>query len=66
MLLDFQLFRYEGGVTTITSNSTSPSFTSSETFVIQESIKNQEALNGSVSIALGGTGADDTEPFNAS
>ena len=56
---DFQLFRYEGGTTTITSNSTSPSFTSSETFSIQESVKNQEALNSAVTVTLGGTGADD-------
>ena len=56
---DFQLFRHEGGVTTITSNSTSPSFTSSETFTIQESVKNQEALNSAVTVTLGGTGADD-------
>ena len=56
---DFQFFRYEGGATTITSNSTSPSFTSSETFVIQESVKNQEALNSAVTVTLGGTGADD-------
>jgi hypothetical protein len=56
---DFQLFRYEGGATTITSNSTSPTFTSSETFSIQESVKNQEALNSAVTVTLGGTGADD-------
>ena len=56
---DFQLFRYEGDVTTITSNSTSPSFTGGNTFVIQESIKNQEALATAVEITLGGTGADD-------
>ena len=56
---DFQFFRYEGGATTITSNNTSPSFTSSETFVIQESVKNQEALNSAITITLGGTGADD-------
>ena len=56
---DFQLFRYEGGATTITSNETSPTFTSSETFVIQESVKNQEALNSAVTVTLGGTGADD-------
>jgi len=56
---DFQFFRYEGGATTITSNTTSPTFTSSETFVIQESIKNQEALNSAVTVTLGGTGADD-------
>ncbi len=56
---DFQFFRYEGGATTITSNTTSPSFTSSETFAIQESVKNQEALNSEVTVTLGGTGADD-------
>jgi hypothetical protein len=55
---DFQLFRYEGGATTITSNSTSPTFTSSETFSIQESIKNQEALSSAVTVTLGGTDAD--------
>ena len=56
---DFQLFRYEGGATTITSNSTSPTFTSSETFKIQESVKNQSALNSAVTVTLGGTGTDD-------
>jgi len=56
---DFQFFRFEGGATTITSNSTSPSFTSGETFKIQESVKNQEALNSAVTVTLGGTGADD-------
>ena len=56
---DFQFFRHEGGATTITSNATSPSFTSSETFSIQESVKNQEALNSAVTVTLGGTGADD-------
>jgi hypothetical protein len=56
---DFQLFRHEGGATTITSNSTSPTFTSSDTFKIQESVKNQEALNSAVTVTLGGTGADD-------
>jgi hypothetical protein len=58
-LADFQLFRYEGGATTITSNNTSPTFTSSETFSIQESVKNQEALSSAVTVTLGGTGADD-------
>ena len=56
---NFQLFRYEGGATTITSNNTSPSFTSAEKFKIAESVKNQEALNSAVEITLGGTGADD-------
>ena len=56
---DFQFFRYEGGTTTITSNTTAPTFTSNETFVIQESVKNQEALNSAVTVTLGGTGADD-------
>jgi hypothetical protein len=55
---DFQLFRYEGGATTITSNSTSPTFTSSDTFTIQESVKNQEALSSAVTVTLGGTDAD--------
>ena len=55
---DFQLFRYEGGATTITSNSTSPTFTSSDTFKIQESVKNQEALSSAVTVTLGGTDAD--------
>jgi phage tail sheath protein FI len=55
---DFQFFRHEGGATTITSNSTSPTFTSSETFSIQESVKNQEALNSAVTVTLGGTDAD--------
>ena len=56
---NFQFFRYEGGATTITSNSTSPTFTSSDTFKIQESVKNQEALNSAVTITVNGTGADD-------
>jgi hypothetical protein len=56
---DFQLFRYEGGVTKITSKNTSPTFTSSETFVIKESRKNQEALSSAITITLGGTTADD-------
>jgi hypothetical protein len=56
---DFQLFRYEGGATTITSNNTSPTFTSSDTFKIQESVKNQEALSSAVTVTLGGTGVDD-------
>ena len=56
---DFQFFRYEGGATTITSNETSPSFTSSETFIIQESVKNQEALASAKTVTLGGTTADD-------
>jgi len=56
---DFQLFRHEGGATTITSLLTSYTFTSSETFSIQESVKNQEALSSAVTVALGGTGVDD-------
>ena len=56
---DFQLFRYEGGTTKITSKSTAPSFTSSETFTIKESRKNQEAMSSAITITLGGTSADD-------
>jgi len=46
-------------VTTITSNNTSPSFSSGNTFTIKESIKNQEALSSAVTVTLTGTGADD-------
>jgi hypothetical protein len=56
---DLQLFRYEGGITTITSLDTSPSFTATESFTIQESIKNQEALSSPVQITMSGTTADD-------
>ena len=56
---DFQFFRYEGGATTITSNETSPSFTSSETFIIQESVKNSGTLAAAKTVTLGGTTADD-------
>ena len=56
---DFQLFRYEGGPTTITSLLATPSFTGSDTFKIQESVKNQEALSSAVTITVGGTTADD-------
>jgi hypothetical protein len=56
---DFQFFRYEGGATTITSNSTSPTFTSSETFIIQESVKNSSTLAAAKTVTLGGTSADD-------
>jgi phage tail sheath protein FI len=56
---NFQLFRYEGGVTKITSKNTSPSFVSGETFTIKESRKNQAALSSAITITLGGTTADD-------
>jgi len=56
---DFQLFRYEGGQTTVTSLLTSPSFTSSETFTIKETRKNQDGFSTAVTVTLGGTGADD-------
>ena len=55
---DFQLFRYEGGTTKITSNSTTPTFTSSETFTISESRKNDTSLSSAITITLGGTDAD--------
>jgi hypothetical protein len=56
---DFQFFRYEGGATTITSNETSPTFTSTETFTIQESVKNSNILAAAKTVTLGGTTADD-------
>ena len=55
---DFQFFRYEGGATTITSKTTSPTFVANETFIIQESVKNQEALASAKTVTLGGTDAD--------
>ena len=55
---DFQLFRYEGGATTITSLLTSPTFVANETFQIRETIKNQEALSSAVTVTLAGTDAD--------
>jgi len=54
----FQIFRYEGGATTIVSNDTSPSFTSGHTFYIQESKKGQEALDTKKLVTLGGDDAD--------
>ena len=56
---DFQLFRYEGGATTVTSLLTSPSFTSSDTFTIKETRKNVDGFSTAVTVTLGGTGADD-------
>ena len=56
---NFQLFRYEGGVTKITSKLTSPTFTSTETFTIKETRKNQEGFSSAITVTLGGTGADD-------
>ena len=56
---DFQLFRYEGGQTTVTSLLTSPSFTSSDTFTIKETRKNQDGFSTAVTVTLAGTGADD-------
>jgi hypothetical protein len=56
---DFQLFRYEGGQTTVTGLLTTPSFTSSETFTIKETRKNQDGFSTAVTVTLSGTGADD-------
>jgi hypothetical protein len=56
---DFQLFRYEGGATTVTSLLNSPSFTSGDTFTIKETRKNQDGFSTAVTVTLAGTGADD-------
>jgi hypothetical protein len=55
---DFQLFRYEGGKTIITSNTTSPTVTSGHTFKIQETVKASGALSSAVTVTLEGTDAD--------
>jgi phage tail sheath protein FI len=63
---DFQLFRYEGGATTITSNNKNPSFTANETFKVQESIKNQEALDTAKTVTMisgDGSTLGDAEDF---
>ena len=49
---NFQLFRYEGGTTVISSKTTAPSFTANETFTVRESIKNQEALNAAKTVTM--------------
>ncbi len=63
---DFQLFRYEGGETIITSKTTQPSFTANETFTVQESLKNQEALDTAKTVTLisgDGSTLGDAEDF---
>jgi hypothetical protein len=57
-LQDFQLFRYEGGATTITSNTTSPTLTSGDIFYIQESVKASGSLSATKTVTLAGTDAD--------
>jgi len=49
---DLQLFRYEGGITTISSKTTHPTFTHGETFTVRESLKNQEALDTAKTVTM--------------
>jgi hypothetical protein len=49
---DFQIFRYEGGETIISSKTTFPSFTANETFTVRESLKNQEALDTAKTVTM--------------
>ena len=49
---DFQLFRYEGGETVISSKTTHPTFVHNETFTVRESVKNQEALADAVTVTI--------------
>ena len=49
---DFQLFRYEGGQTVISSKTTHPTFTHNETFTVRESVKNQEALAAAQTVTI--------------
>ena len=63
---DFQVFRYEGGVTEIVSNNNNPSFTAGETFKVQESLKNQEALATAKTVTMisgDGSTLGDAEDF---
>ena len=49
---DFQLFRYEGGTTVISSKTTYSSFTAGETITVRESLKNQEALDTAKTVTM--------------
>ena len=63
---DFQIFRYEGGTTVIESKTTFPSFTAGETFSVQESVKNQSALNAAKTVTMisgDGSTLGDAEDF---
>ena len=63
---DFQIFRYEGGETIIESKTTFPSFTAGETFSVQESLKNQEALDTAKTVTMisgDGSTLGDAEDF---
>jgi len=63
---DFQVFRYEGGTTVIESKTTFPSFTAGETFSVQESVKNQQALDTAKTVTtISGDGSTlgDAEDF---
>jgi hypothetical protein len=51
--------RYTTGVTTVTSEDTSPTFTASETFTIQASAKNSTTLTSAVTVTTSGTTATD-------
>jgi len=55
---DFQLFRYEGGTTKITSLLLTPTFTANETFTIKESRKNDTSLSSAITVTLAGTDAN--------
>ena len=49
---DFQLFRYEGGTTIISSKTQYPSFTAGESFTVRESLKNQEGLAAAKTVTM--------------
>jgi len=56
---DFQLFRYEGGKTVVTSNDTAPTFTNGNTFYISESVKTSGTMSTPVLATVNGTAAND-------
>ena len=63
----FKIFERNGtGATSITGDTTTPTFTSTETFTIQASAKNSTTLTSAVTATLGGTSAADfVEAFTA-
>ena len=63
---DFQFFRYVGGETIIQSKTTHPTFVDSETFTVQESLKNQSALDSAKTVTMSssdGSTVADKEDF---
>ena len=53
-----QFFRFEGGATTITSANTTPSFTSTQSITVRESLDNNTQWSSPVTVTITGTDAN--------